>query len=142
MTRSETARGLNVLIAVDVSRSMLAEDVEPNRLQHAIREARRLVQDLRADRIGVIAFAGQSYVLSPLTLDHPAVNLYLETLDPDLASAGGTNLEAVFRQATQVLSGSLEGGDRAMVVFTDGEGHDSLGRQSLARGNWPGRGFA
>ena len=127
MTRSETARGLNVLIAVDVSRSMLAEDVEPNRLQHAIREARRLVQDLGADRIGVIAFAGQSYVLSPLTLDHPAVNLYLETLDPDLASAGGTNLEAVFRQGTQVLSGSLEGGDRAMVVFTDGEGHDSLG---------------
>ena len=127
MIRSDTARGLNVLIAVDVSRSMLAEDVEPNRLQHAIREARRLVQDLGADRVGVIAFAGQSYVLSPLTLDHPAVNLYLETLDPDLASAGGTNLEAVFRQGTQVLSGSLEGGDRAMVIFTDGEGHDSLG---------------
>lgn len=127
-----SGRGLNVLIAVDVSRSMLAEDADPNRLRHAIREARRLVQDLPADRIGVVAFAGQSYVLAPLTLDHAAVSLYLETLDPDLASAGGTNLEAVLRQATQLLEASLEGGDRAVVLFTDGEGHDSSGRAAAA----------
>ncbi|MBS1241036.1 MAG: von Willebrand factor type [Gemmatimonadetes bacterium] len=132
MESATTGRGLNVLIAVDVSRSMLAEDAEPNRLQHAIREARRLVQDLPSDRIGVVAFAGQSYVLTPLTLDHAAVNLYLETLDPDLASAGGTNLEAVLRQASQLLEASLEGGDRAMVLFTDGEGHDSAGLAAAA----------
>jgi len=122
-----SGRGLNVLIAVDVSRSMLAEDAEPSRLQHAVREARRLVQDLASDRVGVVAFAGQSYVLTPLTLDHAAVSLYLETLDPDLASAGGTSLEAVLKQATQLLEASLEGGDRAVVLFTDGEGHDSSG---------------
>lgn len=118
--------GLNVLIAVDVSRSMLAEDQDPNRLQRAIREARRLVQDLPADRIGVIAFAGQSYLLTPLTLDHSAVMLYLRTLDPDLASAGGTALAAIFRQASAVLQDTPEGGDRALVLFTDGEGHDSI----------------
>lgn len=123
--------GLNVLIAVDVSRSMLAEDQDPNRLQRAVREASRLVQDLPADRIGVMAFAGQSYLLTPLTLDHSAVMLYLQTLDPDLASAGGTVLEAVFRQAVTVLQDTPEGGDRALVVFTDGEGHDSL-QASLA----------
>ena len=124
--RSEGAQGLNVLIAVDVSRSMLAEDAEPNRLHRAIREAQRLVQDLPADRIGIVAFAGQAYLLSPLTLDHSAVRLYLETLDPDLASAGGTQVEPLLRVATQVLTGSREGGDRALVIFSDGEGHDSL----------------
>jgi len=124
--RSEGGQGLNVLIAVDVSRSMLAEDADPNRLHRAIREAQRLVQDLPSDRIGVVAFAGQSYLLSPLTLDHSAIRLYLESLDPDLASAGGTQLEPLFRVATQVLTGSREGGDRALVVFSDGEGHDSL----------------
>lgn len=126
MERVAASRGLNVMLAVDVSRSMLAEDAEPNRLQRAVREARRLVQDLSSDRVGVIAFAGQSYVLSPLTLDHSAVALYLETLDPDLASAQGTMLEAVLRQGLQVLESSREGGDRALVVFTDGEGHDSM----------------
>jgi Ca-activated chloride channel family protein len=124
--RSEGAQGLNVLIAVDVSRSMLAEDAEPNRLHRAVREAQRLVQDLPQDRIGIIAFAGQAYLLSPLTLDHSAVRLYLETLDPDLASAGGTQVEPLLRVATQVLTGSREGGDRALIIFTDGEGHDSL----------------
>ena len=124
--RSEGGQGLNVLIAVDVSRSMLAEDGDPNRLHRAIREAQRLVQDLPSDRIGIVAFAGQAYLLSPLTLDHSAVRLYLETLDPDLASAGGTQVAPLLRVATQVLTGSREGGDRALVVFTDGEGHDSL----------------
>ncbi len=126
LERTEGARGLNVLIAVDVSRSMLAEDADPSRLERAKREAARLVQDLPNDRIGVIGFAGQPYLLSPLTLDHGAARLYLETLDPDLASAGGTALDPMLRAATQVLTGSREGGDRVLVVFTDGESHDSL----------------
>ena len=114
--RSEGVQGLNVLIAVDVSRSMLAEDADPNRLHRAIREAQRLVQDLPSDRIGVVAFAGQAYLLSPLTLDHSAVRLYLETLDPDLASAGGTQVEPLLVRSP-VLTGS-RGGRRAPVVFT------------------------
>ena len=127
MEQIAESRGLNVLLAVDVSRSMLAEDVEPNRLRRAVREARRLLQDLPGDRIGIVAFAGQSYALTPLTLDHSAIDMYLEALDPDLASTGGTNLGAALRQAEQLLAASLEGGDRAVVMFTDGEGHDSLG---------------
>lgn len=130
--RETGGRGLNVLIAVDVSRSMLAEDDAPSRLQRAIREAGRLVQDLPGDRIGVLAFAGQSYLLAPLTLDHSAVMLYLQTLDPDLASAGGTSLVAVFRQARSLFEGTAEGGDRALVVFTDGEEHDSAGAAATA----------
>ncbi len=119
-------RGLNVLLAIDISRSMLAEDAEPHRLGRAVSEARRLVQDLPGDRIGVIAFAGQSYVLTPLTLDHSAAAMYLEAMDPDLASAGGTEMEGMLTQAEQVLGPSLEGGDRVLVIFTDGEAHDSV----------------
>lgn len=117
---------LNLIIAMDISRSMLAEDVSPNRLQHAVREGRRLVQDIEGDRVGLIAFAGRSYILTPLTIDGGAVRMYLDGLDPDLASEGGTSLAAVLQQGGQLLAAGAEGADRVLVVFTDGEGHDSL----------------
>jgi Ca-activated chloride channel homolog len=117
---------LNLVLAVDISRSMLAEDVSPNRLQHAVRESRRLVQDIEGDRVGLIAFAGRSYILTPLTVDGSAVRMYLDGLDPDLASEGGTSLAAVLQQGGQLLAAGGDGADRVLVVLTDGEGHDSL----------------
>jgi Ca-activated chloride channel family protein len=118
-------RALSVVFAIDISRSMLAEDVAPSRLGRSIREARRLAQDLEGDRIGLIAFAGRSYILAPLTVDVGAINIFLDALDPDLASQGGTSLGAVLAQARGLLSASEEGADRVLVVFTDGESHDS-----------------
>lgn len=118
-------QALSVVFAIDISRSMLAEDAAPNRLDRAIREARRLAQDLEGDRIGLIAFAGRSYILAPLTIDVGAINLFLDALDPDLASQGGTSLASVLAQARGLLSASEEGADRVLVVFTDGESHDS-----------------
>lgn len=120
------SRALSLVFAVDISRSMLAEDVTPSRLQRATREARRLIQDLEGDRLGLIAFAGRSYILAPLTTDGGAVRMYLDGLDPDLASEGGTNLGAVLNQGTQLLSAATDAADRVLVVFTDGEGHDTL----------------
>ncbi len=120
------ARALSLVISTDISRSMLAEDVEPSRLGRAKREARRLVQDLDGDRLGLIAFAGRSYILTPLTVDGGAVSLYLEGLDPDLASEGGTDLAATLNQGLDLLEASTEISDRVLVVFTDGETHDSL----------------
>ena len=120
------SHALSLVLAVDISRSMLAEDATPNRLQRAVREARRLVQDLDGDRVGLIAFAGRSYILTPLTVDGGAVRMYLDGLDPDLASEGGTNLAAVLQQGAQLLSAGGDGADRLLVIFTDGEGHDSL----------------
>jgi Ca-activated chloride channel family protein len=119
-------RGLNLAIAIDISRSMLAEDSRPSRLGRALREARRLVQDLEGDRIGLVAFAGSSYILSPLSIDGPALMLYLDALDPDVASEGGTNLAAALEQGGELLRASTELADRVLVVFTDGEAHDSL----------------
>ena len=119
-------RGLSVVIAVDISRSMLAEDATPSRLRRAVREARRLVQDLDGDRVGLIAFAGSSYIMSPLSIDGSALTLYLDALDPDMASQGGTGLAPALRQGAELLQASSELADRVLVVFTDGEAHDSL----------------
>ncbi|MEP6572453.1 MAG: VWA domain-containing protein [Gemmatimonadota bacterium] len=118
-------RALNLVLAMDISRSMLAEDVQPSRLARAIRESRRLVQDLNGDRLGMIAFAGRSYILTPLTVDGGAVSLFLDGLSPDLASQGGTGLGAALAQGAQLL-GDAGAADRVLVIFTDGETHDSL----------------
>lgn len=120
-------RALDLIIAVDISRSMLAEDQGSSRLARATREARRLVHDLQGDRIGLIAFAGRSYILTPLTVDGGALGLFLDGLDPDLASEGGTRLAPVLAQGRDLLTAGGPGGaDRVLVVYTDGEGHDSL----------------
>ena len=123
---STETRALNVVFAIDVSRSMLAEDASPSRLGRAIRETRRLVQDARGDRMALLGFAGRSYILTPLTLDNGAMELQLDALDPDIASEGGTDLAQVLRQGGELLEAASEGGARAMVLFTDGEAHDSL----------------
>jgi Ca-activated chloride channel family protein len=119
-------RGLNLVLAVDISRSMLAEDVAPSRLDRARREARRLVQDLEGDRIGLVAFAGASYILSPLTVDAGALALFLDALDPEIASAGGTALTPALARAAELLRAGPDVADRVLVLFTDGEAHDSL----------------
>ncbi len=123
--KTET-RALSLVFAMDISRSMLAEDVAPSRLQRASREARRLIQDLEGDRLGMIAFAGRSYILAPLTVDGSSIRMYLDALDPDLASEGGTNLTAVLTQGAQLLGATTDAADRVLVLFTDGEGHDTL----------------
>jgi Ca-activated chloride channel family protein len=120
------SRALSLVFAMDISRSMLAEDVAPNRLQRSIREARRLIEDLGGDRLGLIAFAGQSYILAPLTVDGSAIRMYLDALDPDLASSGGSNIGAVLNQGTQLLGATTDAADRVLVLFTDGEAHDTL----------------
>ncbi len=120
------SKSLNLVVAIDISRSMLAEDVAPSRLERAKLEASRLVHDLRGDRVGLIAFAGGSYITSPLTVDPGALQLLLEGMDPDIASKGGTELSRALRQGRDLLLAGEGVADRVLVVFTDGETHDSL----------------
>ena len=120
-------RGLNLVIAMDISRSMLAEDAGgSSRLARGLREARRLAQDLDGDRLGLVAFAGASYILSPLSVDGSALMLYLDALDPDVASEGGTSLAPGLAMGAELLAAEPGAADRVLVVFTDGEAHDSM----------------
>jgi Ca-activated chloride channel family protein len=123
---STDTEALDLVIAVDLSRSMLAEDVTPSRLGRAQQQIRRLVHDLAGDRVGMIGFAGRSFILAPLTGDGGALHLLTDALHPDLVSAGGSALASALRQGRELLLASDRVADRVLVVFTDGEAHDSL----------------
>ncbi len=123
-SQSTESRALNVVIVMDISRSMLAQDVKPDRLTRAVGIARRLVQDLEGDRLALVAFAARGYLLAPLTLDQSALALQLDALDPEVASEGGSGLAAAIGQAADVLKAATQGGDKAVVVFSDGESFD------------------
>lgn len=117
------SRSLEIAFALDVSRSMLARDVSPDRLERQRLLARRLLRELRGDRIGLVAFAGRAYVLSPLTVDHSALQLYLDALDPEIVSQGGSSLASAIRQATDLVRGEdpERRADYAVVLVSDGE---------------------
>ncbi len=119
------SRGLDVVLALDVSESMRAADVLPSRLERQRTEARRLLRELPGDRVGLVIFAGRAYVLAPLTSDHGALELYLDALDPDIAGTPGTALSAGVRQASDLLRTATGEADRVIVLFTDGEAHES-----------------
>ena len=123
----EQTRSLNIVLAMDISESLWAEDVRPNRLERARLEGRRLVTELAGHRLGLVAFAGAAYRLSPLTVDHGAIQLYLDALDPTMAGTPGSSLAAAIRQAVTLLEEGEDekgAGDRAIIVITDGETHD------------------
>jgi Ca-activated chloride channel family protein len=112
----------SVVIAVDVSKSMLATDSRPNRLERERLFLRRLLREMAGDRIGLVVFAGRAYVLSPLTVDHGALNLYVDALDPGIVSQGGSSLAAALVQASDLARGPSEtAGDRAVILLSDGE---------------------
>ncbi|MDE0910338.1 MAG: VWA domain-containing protein [Myxococcota bacterium] len=114
-----------LMIALDVSRSMLAEDVAPNRLERAKSEIRDLLEYLAGDQVGLIAFAGRASVLAPMTPDFGFFRLVLDSLGPNSVGRGGTRLEEPIRKAIQ---GFRATGDvsRVLLLITDGEDHDSF----------------
>lgn len=119
-------RGRDIIIAIDTSRSMLATDVTPTRLARAKLMAQDLMRLVKGDRIGLIAFAGSSFLQAPLTLDYNAVLTSLDELDTTVIPKGGTNIAAAIRDADQAF-GKGEGQTRALVILTDGEELDADG---------------
>ncbi len=117
----EQTASADLVLALDVSKSMLARDVAPNRLERERVLARRVLRELPADRIGLVAFAGRAYVLAPMTVDHGALQLYLDALDPEIVSQGGSSLAAAVRQATDLARGREDAGRGAVLLVTDGE---------------------
>ena len=135
-TRVETLRreGQDVVVALDVSRSMYAEDVAPNRLERAKIEVGRIIQRLDGDRIGLVAFAGDAFVQSPLTADYGAAMMFLGAMDPESMSTQGTDLARAIEVSIEALA-ETPPENRIIVVVTDGEDHEGgLAEALLAAG--------
>lgn len=118
------SEGIDVALALDVSLSMLAEDERPNRLERMKQEVRRFRASAPGDRAALLAFAGRSYILAPLTSDDGALELFLENLDPTIVGMAGSAIAPPLRQGIDLLSVSQGGADRALVIFSDGEAFD------------------
>ena len=113
-------KGRDILLAIDVSKSMLATDLTPSRLGRAKLAAHDFIGQLAGDRVGLIAFAGTTFLQAPLTVDYTAVLNALEELDTEIIPRGGTNIAAAIRAAHDAF-GKGESEHRALVIFTDGE---------------------
>src|SRR6266571_3288258 len=113
-------KGLDLLIAVDTSRSMLSNDVQPNRLERVKLAVQDLINELQGDRVGLIAFAGRAFLQAPLTIDYDAVVEAINDLDTKTIPEGGTNISSAITLATQSFGKSATG-NRALIIFTDGE---------------------
>ena len=115
-------RGVDLVIALDVSKSMLAEDLKPNRLSRAKLEIQNLLESLRGDRVGLVVFAGTSFIQCPLTLDYSTVKLFLEDVGIESIPRGGTDVGGAIKKSIEAFAGE-EAGDRVIFLVTDGEDH-------------------
>ena len=122
-TREEKILSRNVLIALDLSRSMRVQDVKPDRLSRAKIAIYELLEELPNERVGIIGFAGSAYVYAPLTVDHAAVRQTVEQIDENWATLGGSNLKEAVELAIDTLKKTGQK-QNALVIFSDGEKHD------------------
>ncbi len=128
------SEGLEIVLAVDVSNSMLAEDVRPSRLELAQKELSRFIDSLGNDKIGLVAFAGSAVLLSPLTTDKSALKMFIESLSPEAVSTQGTDFKKAISEAYQALHRGGLGEDsedpnvaRVIVIASDGEENEKGG---------------
>jgi len=119
-----TREGVDIMVAMDVSTSMLAEDITPSRMEKAKHEVGKLIDILQGDRIGLIAFAGIAHVQCPLTLDYSAAKLFLNMMDTDLIPQPGTAVGQAIRKAMSSFN-SDERKHKVLILITDGEDHES-----------------
>lgn len=118
-----TRKGVDVIIALDVSKSMLATDVKPDRLTRAKQMITRLMDKMDNDRIGLVVFAGNAYLQMPLTVDYSAARMFLSTVNPDMIPTQGTEIA----QAIQISNDAFNKKERkhkTLIIISDGEDHD------------------
>jgi Ca-activated chloride channel family protein len=115
--------GVEVIIALDVSNSMLAEDIQPNRLTRAKQALSRLIDNLDNDKIGLIVFAGDAYTQIPITTDYVSAKMFLSAINPDMVPRQGTAIGSAIDLGMKSFSPG-EGKSKAMIIITDGENHE------------------
>lgn len=125
-------KGAEIMIALDISNSMLAEDVSPSRLQKAKRLITRLVDKLENDKVGMIIFAGDAFIQLPITNDYISAKMFLESISPELISKQGTAIAAAIDLATRSFTSQEEVG-RSLIIITDGENHEDNVQTAIQR---------
>ena len=115
-------KGADLMIALDVSNSMLAQDIRPDRLTRSRQAISKLIDNLGGDRIGIVVFAGKAYMQLPITTDYSAAKMFLSTINPGMVPTQGTAIA----EAIEMASGSFREDDRskALIIITDGEDHE------------------
>ncbi|MCK0161344.1 VWA domain-containing protein [Allomuricauda sp. F6463D] len=123
-TKLETVKreGVDIVFAIDVSKSMLAEDIAPNRLEKAKRIVSEIINQLASDRIGIIAYAGQAYPQLPITTDYGAAKMFLQSMNTDMLSSQGTAINAAIDLASTYYDDSQQT-NRVLFIVSDGEDH-------------------
>lgn len=116
-------KGAEIIIALDVSNSMLAEDIAPSRLDRSKQAISRLVDKLQADRIGLIVFAGEAYTQLPVTSDYVSAKMFLSTINPNLVPIQGTAIGEAIKLASRSFSETTDA-DKTIIVISDGENHE------------------
>jgi Ca-activated chloride channel family protein len=116
-------QGVEVIIALDVSNSMLAEDIQPDRLTRAKQAISRLVDNLDNDKIGLIVFAGDAYIQIPITTDYISAKMFLSAINPNMVPKQGTAIGAAINLGVKSFSPG-EGKSKAIIIITDGENHE------------------
>lgn len=129
--------GIDLMVALDVSNSMKAQDLSPNRLERAKRAMLQLVEELKSDRLGIIVFAGQAYTQLPITTDYSAAKLFLNTIDTDIIPVQGTAIGSAIDLAIESFDYE-KGGNKALIVVTDGENHEDNAIESAEKANEKG----
>lgn len=116
-------QGVDIVFALDVSRSMLAEDMAPNRLEKAKQIISKIIDKLGSDRVGIIIYAGNAYPLLPITTDHAAAKMFLQNANPDMVSSQGTAINEALKLAKSYFDDD-EQTNRYLFVISDGEDHE------------------
>jgi Ca-activated chloride channel homolog len=114
--------GIDIVFAIDISKSMLAEDIAPNRLEKSKQIVSQIINNLGSDRIGIIAYAGSAFPVLPITTDYNVAKMFLQSMSPDMISAQGSNLDEAIKLSADFFKGSPNT-SKVMIMISDGEDH-------------------
>ena len=131
-TRTETIKreGIDIVFAVDVSKSMLSQDVAPNRLEKSKQIVSQIINELGSDRIGIVAYAGSAFPVLPITTDYGVAKMFLQSMNPDMVSSQGTSLDEAIELSSTYFD-KEKGVNKLLILISDGEDH-SEGAEAAA----------
>ena len=126
-TKLETIKreGVDIVFAIDVSKSMLAEDVAPNRIEKSKQLVTQIINNLASDRIGIIAYAGKAFPQLPITTDYAAAKMFLQSMNTDMLSSQGTAIDEAIQLSRNYFDDE-EQTNRVLIIISDGEDHNDL----------------